>query len=78
MEERHAKGKKRQELGRKRMDENGTREGNRSGFDGLTLSSCNPANQVGGSLLEGNQADNPINKLAGIHMPRVPISSFSI
>lgn len=41
---------------------------NCSGFDGSTLSS-NPHP----GLLEGNQPDNPINKLAGIHAPHLPI-----
>jgi len=75
MEERHVKGKKHQELGHKRMG--GTRherETVRASMDWL----YRPANRARGGLLEGNQADNPINKLAGIHMPRVRISSFSI
>lgn len=42
--------------------------GNYSGFDGSTLSG-NPHP----GLLEGNQPDNPINKLASIHVPHVPI-----
>lgn len=41
---------------------------NCSGFDGSTLSSNSHP-----GLLEGNQPDNPINKLAGIHAPHVPI-----
>lgn len=45
--------------------------GNYSGFGGLTLSSYSPASRIGGGLLEGNQADNPINKLVCIHMPRI-------
>lgn len=46
-------------------------------FGGLTLSSYSPASWIGGGLLEGNQADNPINKLARIHMPCISLL-FSI
>lgn len=76
MEERHEKENPRRTWTKHRR--RAVREGNYSGFDGLTLSSYSPATRLGGGLLEGNQADNPINKLVRIHTPRILLSLFSI
>jgi len=71
MEAPHGKGDPRGTTGRN----SDTRGGNCSGFDGSTLYAPSSPTAAGqGGLLQGNQADNPINKLTGIHAPCVPIS----